>query len=139
LSPLETNQTLLENPMNKSFLAINWTTLICLAFVSSWNSSCLDADLVELDGFSVSTNLLSVTGGGEDQESTTNYGGPLAGISTRTLMVGSNFADASAQVAGGHVSFDASGTDFIGQVSTILEYGLPVGTAMAIPFTPSAD
>ena len=112
--------------MNKSFLAINWTTLICLAFVSSWNSSCLDADLVELDGFSVSTDLLSVSGGGEDQESTANYGGPLAGLSSRTLTVGSDFADASAQVAGGQVSFGASGTDFMGQVSYELDIPLSI-------------
>ena len=110
--------------MNKSFHAINWITLIFLAFVSGWNISCLDADLVELDDFSVSTSLLSVSGGGEEQESTENHGGPLAGISTRTLMVGSDFADASAQVIGGQVNFDASGTDFSGQVS--YEFDVPL-------------
>ena len=92
---------------------------LCFVFCFSQVSR---GDLLTLDDYSVSTGLLSVSGGGEDFEATENFGGPLNGLGSRGLILNSFASSATAQITGGQVNVSAVDDDCV--VRVVYEFDL---------------
>ena len=78
----------------------------------------VSADLLQLDDFSVGTGTLLAEGDQstfEASESTAAYGGPLAGLTTRTVTAFSDTAPATVEVSNGEFIFQSSTDDAAGQ------------------------
>ena len=94
------------------------SSLLLVVGLNFLTTNPVSADLLQIDDFSVGTGTLFAEGDQgtfEASESTAAFGGPLAGVTTRTVSVFSDTAPATVEVSNGEFIFQASTNDAAGQ------------------------